>query len=294
MKKLASKFISKTVSFLKEPYPFYYYKNSLRIIAPLLFVMTLSFEYFLKPFEVYPPEHKMDHFWIAAIHATTPATVILLLLFIKAPHKLEENWKVYKEILLIALFFLTVGLVQFLIRDLIYDNPNNWSFRYAFEEIRNTFLIGTLFAILLISLNYNRLNSKNKRLAIAQNFHGKARNESIKDLVEVKTQVKSDDFVFALDKFYYAKSDGNYTEFYLKNAEMQKEIKRISIKELESTLKRYDHIFRTHRSFLVNLKHLSKVAGNAQGYTLTLKNCEQKIPVSRKMIAAFNKRIASL
>jgi H+/Cl- antiporter ClcA len=130
------------------------------VIAGLLFVMTILFNYIFEPFVVYLPEHKMDYFWISFIHACSPVAIIGLLSLFKTTSKTEENWNVQKEMLLIAFFLLLVGITQFLIRDIIYNNSNNWSWRYLYEEIRNTFLIGTLFAIFLTSLNYNRLNAK--------------------------------------------------------------------------------------------------------------------------------------
>jgi len=281
------------LNFLSQSYPFYYKGKTLWIVACLLFFMTLFFEYFFEPFEVYVPEHKMNHFWIAFIHASTPVNIIVLFSLFKKISKIEENWKVRKEILLVVVILLLVGISQFLIRDIIYDNANNWSWRYLYEEIRNTFLVGTLFVIILISLNFNRLNAKNKKNASAFTFSDDFLKAPTNSTVFVKTRVKSDDFNLNIDSLLFAKAAGNYAELYLKEEEIKRVLKRITIKELESILKQYQHIVKTHRSYLVNLHHVKKVSGNAQGYKLLLKNCEKKVPVARNMIKNFEERMRS-
>ena len=276
------------MQFLLQPYPFYYKGRALWKLAGILFVMTLLFSYLFQPFVVYTPEHKMDYFWISVIHACTPVLIIALFSLLSISARREEKWNVGKEILLVLTFLFLVGIVQFLIRDLIYDNPNNWSLRYLFEEIRNTLFIGSLFVVILVSLNYNRLNIKNSRNA--RTVHLSA-DRSVRDngiTAYIETEVKSDDFILKLDDFLFARDDGNYVEFYLRNGGTGKLVKRITIKELESTLKPFPNIIRTHRSYLVNLHHISSVTGNAQGYKLKLDSYIGMVPVSRQMIKVFD------
>lgn len=282
---------NKITSYLAQPYPFYLQGKELAIIACFLFFMTLFFNYIFEPFEVYVPEHKMDFFWISAIHASTPLVLILLATSIKISPETEENWNIGKEILTVAIFLLCVGIAQFLIRDIIYDNPNNWSLRYLFEEIRNTFLIGTLFAILLISLNFNRLNTRNSINAKVLNSSPTFSKRSITSKILIETQVKSDAIELDIQQFIFAKADGNYVEIYLQSEKTIKVLKRISLSELETILKPYSNIIRTHRSYLVNLNYLKNVTGNAQGYKLSLQYCDNKIPVSRNKLHHFDQKM---
>jgi len=281
----------KMARFITEPYPFYYRGKTIWHIASLLFIMTLFFGFIFEPFEVYIPEHKMDYFWISLIHALTPVIVIILLSTLSRTQKTEETWTILKEILLVASFLLLVGIGQFLIRDIIYDNPNNWSWRYLYEEIRNTFLVGSLFATLLISLNFNRLNAKNKKHATALNSTNEKIKSSNHSTVFIKTQVKSDDFELDVNNMLFAKADGNYIELYLINEKDNKVVKRSTIKDLEEALKSYQSIIKTHRSYLVNLYHVKNITGNAQGYKLQLNQCNEKVPVSRSMIHSFDQRM---
>ncbi len=276
--------------YLSQPYPFYYRVNNLWIIAGLLFVLTITFNYIFKPFNVYVPEHKFNYFWISFIHACSPALIIGLFSIYPTKPKTEENWSVQKEIILIAFFLLLVGIAQFLIRDFIYNNPNNWSCRYLYEEIRNAFLIGSLFAVLLTSLNHNRLNKKHIKNANAINLSQKVKKAETYPSVLITTQLKSDDFILNLDSFLFAKAEGNYVVLFLNEHATNKLIKRITLKELEKILTPYSNIKKTHRSYLVNLHQIKSVTGNAQGYKLELKNCHEKIPVSRNMIKEFESK----
>ena len=278
--------LKKTISnFLSQAYPFYYQGKELVFITVLLFFMTLLFGYFFEPFEVYQPEHKMPYFWITLIHSCTPVFVVFVFLPLKIFSSILENWTVKKELLLIAIFLLFVGVVQFLIRDVIYDNPSNWSFRYLYEEIRNTFLVGILFAFILVPMNYHRLNIRNVRSADAFN--------AVKTTVIIPNKTSS--YIHELDidlnNVLYAKAEGNYVELFLSDG--TKTLKRETMKRLETLLEGYPNYIKTHRSYIVNMNQIDSVTGNAQGYKLALKNSVNIIPVSISMILAFNEKMNS-
>ena len=186
-------------------------------------------------------------------------------------------------------FLLLIGIGQFLIRDLIYNNPNNWSWGYFREEIGNTFLVGILLVGIIISLNYNRLNARYAREAIKLDFSSqKFKKTNGQAIIPIETLVKMDRFELEVRTFLFAKAEGNYVMLYLKDGkELNKILKRISIKELEKQLEHLDHVVRIHRSFMVNLSFVENVKGNAQGYKLNIKECDQVIPVSRNMIPKF-------
>ncbi len=284
---------NKVSNFLRQPYPFYYSGKFLWIISSLLFVMSLFFNYLFEPFEVYVSEHKMDFFWISFIHAIIPVLILLLLSFFLKLHNTEEKWIIKREIGFVLLFIIIIGFTQFLIRDIIYDNPNNWSFRYLYEEIRNTFLVGILFTSILVPLNFNRLNSKNIKNARLLNASHDLLEPIENSKISIKTNLKNEKLQFDINSLLFARADGNYVEIFLKEEKINKILKRITIKELESILKPYSNIIKIHRSYLVNMYHIKNVTGNAQGYKLQLSNFDETIPVSRNMITNFNARMKS-
>ncbi|AUP80870.1 LytTR family transcriptional regulator [Flavivirga eckloniae] len=280
---------NKITHFLLQPYPFYYKGKSLKIIVALFFFMTFFFNFAFKPFNVEYSEHKMNYFWISIIHALTPPIVIYSIAFILGKLKKEDNWNILKEILFIFFIFFIIGLVQFLIRDIIYDNLNNWSWQYLFEEITNTFLVGTLFVVILIPINFNLLNSKHiNNATILNNFI----NEKI-TLVKLKTDIVNiEGFEFDINQFIYAKSEGNYIEIYFDKEKPKKKLIRTTLKSLDALLKTYPNIIKTHRSYLINCNYVNKINGNAQGYQLQIN--ESVVPVSRNMIKIFNKTMKNI
>ena len=278
---------SNSISFLKQPYPFYYEGKSFLVIFTILFLMSFGFNYFFKPFNVNLSEHKMPYVMTSLMHSL--AALLVLILFVVVLYifpRLKDHWNVRKETCYLALLLLFIGIAQFLIRDIIYDNPHNWSWHYFFEEIRNTFLVGMLFVLILVPLNFSRLYYKNQKQAGALSLWQNEKNQSAP--IFIKTSLKSDDFYLDSSELVFAKSEGNYVEVYLtENDQIISKLKRISLKELERQLRDDPKIVKTHRSFLVNVQFIEEIAGNAQGYKLKLKNWPESISVSRNMISSF-------
>ena len=278
-------------TFLKQPYPFYYEGKKLFQIVSIIFLVSLFFNYMLQPFDVNIQEHKMDYFWISVIHSASPLFILvcMALLFRLFPKKTDE-WNVKNEFLLILFLVLFTGIAQFLIRDVIYDNPENWSWKYFKEEILNTFIAGLFLGPIIISMNANRQQLINRQKAA----HISSSLTDVKEhqnnaTITIETEVKSEKFAFEIDTFIYAKAEGNYAEIFLKKEDsVQKLIKRIPIKNLETQLAAFPFIIKTHRSVVLNLNHIENVTGNAQGYKVKLKDCSDTVPVSRNFIESFD------
>ncbi|TVP48975.1 MAG: LytTR family transcriptional regulator [Mongoliibacter sp.] len=282
----------KVREFLRQPYPYYFKGKNLWILAAVIFTMSLGFNYFFEPFVVYKPEHKVSYFWISIIHSLNAFISILLVIGLNNLRINEDKWTVGNEIALISIVLLMIGICQFLVRDLIYANPNNWSFGYLLEEVRNTFLVGLLFALILVPLNYLRLMKAH--LKTAQTFNETPPIQLAHQkppFLPIVTQQKSDDFDLDLENFLLAKSEGNYLEIFFENGgQANKVIKRMTMKELENQLESFPQCFKTQRSYLVNLQKVEHVKGNAQGYQLKIKGFSDPIPVSRGMIDEFEKK----
>lgn len=287
--------LAKVMMLMRQPYPFYYRGYNFVTVAGIIFIMSLLFNYIFEPFVVYRPEHKFGYFWISMIHSFNAFLVVYVILFLKSRKVDEDSWTVGKEIGLIGFILLMIGVCQFLIRDLIYENPDNWSLRYLVEEIRNTFLVGILFVIILVPLNYLRLLKAH--LITARSINAQSLQVQIPEsspAISIITQQKSDDFEMDITRFLYAKAEGNYLEVYLENeGEASKLIKRMTLKDLEQQLRLFPGFLKTHRSYLVNLQKVIHVKGNAQGYFLQLIGVNEEVPVSRGMISKFEEQYAN-
>ncbi|WP_025666606.1 LytR/AlgR family response regulator transcription factor [Aquimarina megaterium] len=275
--------------YLEEPYP-YYYGNQKKLILILVLISFLSFvfSYFFDPFVVNISEHRIDYIWILGIHSLIPFPIAYLYFSYLNWKSKGDSWTLGKEILNLSIILLIIGIVDFLIRDIIYLNPDNWSLRYLWEEIRNTFLVGVLLLAIVLPINLERLIKKHssslKKLSL------KPKESLVKDsTIHIKLGVSNDHFEIKTEHFLFAKVESNYTEIFTTSSNgFNKKLIRITLKELESQLQSFPFIYKTHRSYLVNINHIKSFSGNAQGYLINFKNYEWSIPVSRSKIKEFN------
>jgi hypothetical protein len=287
-------------AFLKKPYPYYYTRKRLPVLAVLLFALAFAFVFFFRPFNVYYPEHRHNYVLISMLQAALPVLVffcffsVLNLFFRDA--SIRNRWKLGNEILAIALVLPLMGTANFLIRDLIYDNPENWSLPYLLEEIRNTALVAVLLIFLLVPLNMRRLELKfkSRSAGLNQMIDQRTLSGPSSEPVQINTLVKNDDFELHSGELLFVRSSGNYSEFFTKSDKDQdarKSLKRIPLKQVEEQLDPIREVLRVHRSYLVNARKIIKVSGNAQGLQISLEGCDEKVPVSRGYLEGFRKAL---
>ncbi len=288
---------TKLANFLSQPYPFYYRGKTLFVISSCIFAVTFLFNYFFQPFQVNFSEHRMGFEYICLIHALIPSLLFLLIFSLVQQIKyINEKWKVKEEILAILGYLIVVGIVNFLVRDVIYSNFDNWSVHHFFVEIKNTIFAGILFIFIFIPLNFKRLHDRyqDKSTKILQ-FQPLLNNSAIENSIPIITQLNADNFVLDIKNFLFAKAEKNYIEIYLDHeSKIQKLVKRITMTELEYQLKAVYFVLKIHRSYLVNLKKIENISGNAQGYQLKLRNLKNSVPVSRNKISVFEEMMNKL
>ncbi|WP_048331325.1 LytR/AlgR family response regulator transcription factor [Bizionia psychrotolerans] len=283
-------------AYTKQAYPFYYENlKKVLILFCCVSIASFLFTYLFEPFAMNPDEHKIDGLWIIILHAFIPIPITVIYLSILNKLVIDKrSWTLGKEFLHLSLILLIIGLVDFILRDAIYKNPDNWSFRYLWEEIRNTFLVGSLLLIIILPLNLERL--LNKHLNFLKRLPNQQSITAAKTSIQIETPISGEQFELDIHDFLFAKVESNYIEIVCQTANgFEKLLKRLTLKELEEQLRPFPFIFKTHRSYLVNLHAISSISGNAQGYILHLKQySESHIPVSRSTIQEFNRKYSLL
>jgi len=259
----------------------------------VVFVFLLLF----KPFGVYEPEHKIGYVLICMLHALSPSVIAYIYFTIIGYAQFRSSktpsWTVFKECIHLAILFSIIGVASFLLRDLVYNNPDNWSWRYFVEELRNCYFAGILFYLLLLfaSSHFRGIVVANTN-TVPANTSMQTNNIDSQSLF-IKTHVQQDDFCFDPAHLLFAEADGNYTELTVYvNGQVSTELKRISLKQFEAQLSGYRYLLRCHRGYLINLNHIKEVSGNTQGYLLSMKGTHEKVPVSRSQLEQFNARYA--
>jgi hypothetical protein len=76
-------------------------------------------------------------------------------------------------------------------------------------------------------------------------------------------------------------SDNYVTVVELNDGELRTTMLRMTLKSAEERTNNYPHIMRCHKSYMVNLKFVRDVSGNAQGYKLHIPALDFPVPVSR-------------
>ena len=285
-------------AWLSQPYPFYYSSiKSILGIAVILTVAVFLFNYIIEPFSYNFDEHRFSFFVISLLNGLLVGIVITAFLFLSritvSTYFREEGWTIRKEITLWATLLLLIGIANFFLRELIYDNPNNSSLRYLVTEIVNTFIIGSFFALIAVMANYIYLLRTSAQNSLKWNELIKTPSQAKrgKSQITIKAPSEQDTLVFRSSDFFFAKSDGNYVEFMIvnENGDISRKIIRNTLSNVEEQFLNYKHILKVHRSFIVNLQHVKSVKGNAQGYKLTLDSTDFRVPVSRTYVPVLDK-----
>ncbi|WP_264537404.1 hypothetical protein [Flavobacterium sp. N1736] len=199
-------YINKEHLIKKIEYPTRYQSENLLNSSAIVFASIFVFLLLFSPFGVYEPEFKLNYFLICFFHAFSPA--LILFLYFGTYNYIKRNqlkkWTLLQEYFHVGLFLFLSGIASFLMRDFIYTNPNNWSWRYLYEEIRNCFLAGILFYFFLRMAGFYFKSKKGSPFVLQ---FVPLKNETEKPAVTsslfINTQVKQDDFTLNR-KIYYS------------------------------------------------------------------------------------------
>ena len=275
-------------------YPLRYQSKYLHKIVLIQFLLIFVTLYLFKPFTVNASEQKVNYLIICCLHALSPALIVYLyistLTRFRKRHPIN-GWTLKKEFFHVAIVFLIIGLSGFLLRGVIYINPDNVSWRYLWAEIRNAYLAGIVFCFYLIFTKFyvDATLDKSSGNHTAEDTSEPVTQKLTTSSIFIKAHVKIDDFYFKADDLLFAKAEGNYiTLTMVKDGVLKNELKRISLKQLEIQLAAYPYLLRCHRAYLLNVQRIVKLSGNSQGYLISFDRTEDKVPVSRAYLNMFN------
>ncbi|MEO0339488.1 MAG: LytTR family DNA-binding domain-containing protein, partial [Bacteroidota bacterium] len=222
--------------------------------------------------------------------------VVLLLMRIVVPFVLpnrfkEKNWTVAKQILYLLLSFLLAFVSCYLYYNWFMEFAFNWRHFFNFLLISSTIGVFPLSAYVL--LDYIRQLKRYQSGASAANeqLAKNADNSNTEVILTLNDENGKAQLKVYTTQIYFLQSAMNYVEiFYQQDGHIKKELLRNTLKALESQFTQ-DYFQRTHRSYIVNLKQIDRVSGNAQGYHLHfVDELVEPIPVSRaksKQVLAF-------
>jgi len=167
------------------------------------------------------------------------------------------------------------------------------------DGMPNTMIIDILGKVLMMSMSRLTLFTKDSSASWALTFmdvteQTGASLNPLSGQVEFKKLPICENGVFyfiSADQVFAIGSDGNYCRIFTSN---RKFFLLMSLKTVLQRLSTPD-FFRVHKSFIVNLKHIQKIDCTAEGRThIFFDNpAIPKVPVSRRLVSALKKAIAS-
>lgn len=273
---------------LKINYPQNYIIKNPILGAFILFVFSLGFTILYHPLDTQKSFYYNFELTMVLYAFVASFFAWLSMLLLKRIPSLsnKEDWSLLKEIVAAYLVLQVMGIAIFLFAFII-ESPaedTRWNFNIFLDSCKYSFLIGIFpFAFFtLINYKFIRLNF----VATVNEFQDENKQVLI---VNISSSLKRESLSFYASELMFANSDGNYVFFYLfRDNKIKKVPIRNSISNIEDQLKQIPYYFRCHRAFIINLNMVQSKKGNALGYQLRMANCEDKIPVSRKYVKAFD------
>lgn len=269
--------------FFNRPYPFNSnIKHNVKVIIGISFGLFL-FLLFFEPFGLDSVAEEKKTFSIAGFGIITAMVLTLNLLIIPSVLPFlfkEEKWKIKKEIFwnLWILITLCGGYFGF-------SFVSDW-FEMDMVSIFKISILSTVPITVLITINQDRLLKIKLRYALELNklLQKGEKIESAPEKEKVTLVSESGKDIFKVDPndLLFIRSAGNYVEVFWKDFEVvRKVLLRSSLQNIEESLKEHSNIFKCHRTCLVNIDNISKLARSSQSYKVVFDNVEDVLPVSR-------------
>ncbi|MCJ8274963.1 MAG: LytTR family transcriptional regulator, partial [Psychrosphaera sp.] len=199
----------------------------------------------------------------------------------------ELAWTVQRQIVFESVYFGCIGLVLLLVAVSMNVSQLNVSQLLIFVGL--TFVLGSLPLSFKVLLTQNILLKRNIRnmQSLIQQHHDPAPDQESKTVAKDESEqvtlkaITNDSLTVKLSQLLFVKAQQSYCEVYwLAEGETQHYLLRQNISKVRQQLADTP-IYRSHRSFLVNINQVAKVSGNAQGYLLHLASPPHAIALSR-------------
>lgn len=257
------------------------------IVAVLTGVFITLFLLYFEPFNFHLNTDGKK--WFHMLFFGSITTFVLLFFLYVFPLLLpnlfsDKNWNLGYQMIFFMLVLIVIAIFNNLYSSYVNSIPFGWDSYWLI--LSRTTVLGVFPIALIIFCDYHlKLKS---HLNLANNIQ-KNKKEFLKDSKEtthqISTDLKNETFSFSEYDFNYAIADGNYTVIYFSDKNTLKKVTyRVTLSTFETQLKKASSLIRCHRSYMVNLKKVKNMSGNAQGLRLELINQSETIPVSRNYI----------
>ncbi len=282
---MPNSFFQQGITWLNRPYPAPKGEPKDLLVAILFGAFIALFLLFFEPFDLNVLRYENWTLTVSFYGVITAGVLVLGLFLIPKgfPGSFQDqHWQIKHQLLLYVVILWGIATCNGMYINYLNQLDFSWA-NYGWI-ITRTFGLGLIPFTVLTLWDYNR--KLHFYLAQAQELNQQAKPPSpaIQGGSSISLENNKYQVTLREDDFLYLEADGNYlTLFQLNQNHLQKEVYRNALHAVEVQLQ-VPYIQRCHRSYIVNLKQVIQVTGNAQGLKLTLQGSEQLIPVSRKYL----------
>jgi hypothetical protein len=286
---------------LSQPYPFYQDWRQILSRHAWIGLFVALFLIVFQPFNTnnwQVPHKVLKLAGYGVIGFLMPSLLLLLIERFKTLEQWERIWTVGKELCLTLGVIIVVAFGNVLYSNFLHIGKI--SFYNFINFIFIVLIIGSFpigAGILLrfrhfVALNENAATALRADIEDIQAQHSKVTEDAEVTFI---AENEKDAFTLIVNDLLYIESADNYANFvFLKQGKIQKELLRGSLKRFEQQCAHISLVKRCHRSFVVNLQHVSEIQGNAQGYRISLRQSDSIIPVARNYGAAIKTYLTSI
>ena len=281
------------LKFLKKPFPL---NKNPRIIIPRILLYGLIIFFFLYVFQPFglKDHHDLDLLIFSGGFVILGILYLLIYFLLIERHYNESKWNVGKEILNNLGAIIAIGLINALYYSLYEDDELNLTIIWVFMIW--TLSIGIIPVIIITLFRQNRLLNLYLQQAKEINI-GNRIDEDTPESCQLTLSSKNPaaKFTFNCQDLILLKAQDNYIlMYYLKDGLVKKEIIRNTMNQSFADIKSCTDFYRCHRSYIINLRKIESLGGNAQGLKLKLVDVDEIIPVSRHLVKDFTSKMCSI
>lgn len=294
------KYLAFMRSFLLQPYPFSDNLNrKLAVCGGVGLFITL----FLAVFEPFGFDElrttvKWTHallFGLVTFVISSFSQVVVPMLFPQLFR--EEDWRSWKEIVYLLVTTLFIGAANYALMVYLYPQRTDLGNFLRAELI--TLQVGIFpicFIVFMKQLTMYRRYAEAAKEVTAdislEEMASPAKPVTPEETIVLRGDNQKEELSVAVDDLSFISSADNYVRIQYRDASIQKSmLMRSTLKKMEEQLAAHSVFFRCHRMYLVNLKLVTAVSGNAQGLKLHLEGLDETIPVSRSLTETVKDRL---
>jgi len=284
--------ILRLLNIFNKPYPTSTNAVKQRWAVFLIALFVCLFLFIFKPFGL----HQLSPYYRFLIclgygGCTAVAMTLNFLGFNRAAnhYQLEENWTVGKHILWNGWMLLTIAILN-----LIYSNIvgiSNFTALNILSSLAQVVLVGLFPITCIILIDHTRLYRKNMRKVQELREQLKKQSQNSSERIVLQSSNSDDRLQLNPNELLYITSADNYINVvYRVHASTKQKLLRGTLTHVADTIS-HSHIVRCHRSYIVNLRKVIDISGNARGYNIVLRNTDTNIPVSQTYRDQFDQRL---